>query len=159
MTTVEDKTGACGVFSTYNHVDSKITFDELQKVFPKGATIGLKNPYMKLLGSGMLALRNDNPSNIVFKETKNDDPLVLKDLGNKFFQEKQYMQAIKCYQEAMTVTTDDHLKMILLSNTSQNFLQLKMYEDALENAEEALKLQKDFRKSLARKATALAFLF
>ena len=34
-----------------------------------------------------------------------------------------------------------------------------MYEDALENAEEALKLQKDFRKSLIRKGTALAFLF
>ena len=34
-----------------------------------------------------------------------------------------------------------------------------MYEDALENAEEALKIEKDFRKSLLRKATALAFLF
>jgi len=34
-----------------------------------------------------------------------------------------------------------------------------MYEDALESVEEALKIQKDFRKSLYRKATALAFLF
>ena len=34
-----------------------------------------------------------------------------------------------------------------------------MYEDALENAEEALKIEEDFKKSLFRKATALAFLF
>jgi hypothetical protein len=34
-----------------------------------------------------------------------------------------------------------------------------MYEDALENAEKSLKIQKDFRKSLYRKANALAFLF
>jgi len=33
-----------------------------------------------------------------------------------------------------------------------------MYDDALENAEEALKIQKDHRKSLYRKATSLAFL-
>ena len=34
-----------------------------------------------------------------------------------------------------------------------------MYEDALENVEEALKIKKDFKKALFRKATALAFLF
>ena len=34
-----------------------------------------------------------------------------------------------------------------------------MYEDALENAEEALKIQKDFRQALIWKATSLMFLF
>ena len=34
-----------------------------------------------------------------------------------------------------------------------------MYEDALENAEEALKIQSDHRKSLYRKAIGLMFLF
>ena len=33
-----------------------------------------------------------------------------------------------------------------------------MYEDALESVEEALKIQKDFRKALFRKATSLMFL-
>jgi tetratricopeptide (TPR) repeat protein len=33
-----------------------------------------------------------------------------------------------------------------------------MYDDAFENAEEALKIQPDNRKSLLRKATSLAFL-
>jgi len=34
-----------------------------------------------------------------------------------------------------------------------------MYEDALTNVELALKIEKDFKKSLFRKAKALAFLF
>ena len=57
----EDKTGECAVFSLYNQVDPTTTFKQLQKVFPKGVNIGLKNPYMKIQKSGMMALRNDNP--------------------------------------------------------------------------------------------------
>ena len=75
------------------------------------------------------------------------------------FLEEKFALAIKCYQDALQKTSDNHLKMILFSNIAQNYLELSMYEDALENAEEALKIQKDFRKSLYRKATALAFLF
>lgn len=155
----EDKTGECVMLNTYNHVDSNINFQQLTEVFPKGVIIGLKNPYMKVSAAGTINLRNDNPQNIVFKEEKKDDALILKELGNKFFSEKQFVQAIKCYQDAMQKTSEDDLKMILFSNTSQNYLELQMYEDALENAEEALKFQKDHRKSLLRKASALAFLY
>ena len=114
---------------------------------------------MKVSAAGTINLRNDNPQNIVFKEEKRNDAVILKELGNKFFSEKNFVQAIKCYQDAMQKTSEDDLKMILFSNTSQNYLELQMYEDALENAEEALKFQKDHRKSLLRKASALAFLY
>ena len=45
----------------YNHVDSDITFSQLQKLFPKGIEIGLKNPYMQVTASGEITLQNDNP--------------------------------------------------------------------------------------------------
>ena len=69
VTTVgEDKSGDCIIISAYNQVDSSLTFNQLQKVFPKEITIGIKNPYMRLWRDGISALRNDNPLNIVFKE-------------------------------------------------------------------------------------------
>lgn len=132
VTTVgEDKSGDCIIISAYNQVDSSLTFNQLQKVFPKEITIGIKNPYMRLWRDGISALRNDNPLNIVFKEDEQYDPLILKDLGNKFFAEKKFDQAIKAYKDALSKTTDDHLKMILFSNTSQSYIDLQMYEDAL----------------------------
>ena len=147
------------MLNTYNHVDANTDFYQLKEVFPKGITIGLKNPYMKISNAGTINLRNDNPQNIVFKEEKKDDALILKELGNKLFSEKKFVQAIKAYQDAMKKTSEDKLRLILFSNTSLSYLELEMYEDALENAEEALKIQKDHRKSLYRKATAHAFLF
>ena len=54
----------------YNHVDSDITFSQLQKLFPKGIEIGLKNPYLLFTISALASLKNDNPENIVIREEK-----------------------------------------------------------------------------------------
>ena len=40
----EDKKGACVSLMTYNHDYGRLTFSQLQKIFPEGITIGLKNP-------------------------------------------------------------------------------------------------------------------
>ena len=67
---VKDKTGECLALQMYNQVDSDIKFSELQKVFPKGIEIGLKNPYLLFTISSFISLKNDNPGNIVFREEK-----------------------------------------------------------------------------------------
>ena len=43
---------------------------ELQRLFPVGITIGIKQPFKKLTYGGCIQLRNDNPQNIVFIKTK-----------------------------------------------------------------------------------------
>ena len=109
----------------YNQVDYKISFDKLEKFFPKGVEIGVKNPYLKVTQAGTINLRNDNPCNVVFQEKKKKvDPNLLKDLGNKFFQMGKFVQAIKAYQDAMENTSDPHLRMILYSNTAQICIEL-----------------------------------
>ena len=60
-TVIEDKTGECMVLTLFNQVEPDLTFCQLQKVFPKGIEIGLKNPYIMVSISGMIVLRNDNP--------------------------------------------------------------------------------------------------
>ena len=50
--------------------------------------IGVKNPYIKLNLSGILSLRNDNPSNILSQEEMQHelmDSVYLKEEGNKLF--------------------------------------------------------------------------
>jgi len=84
-TVAEDKTGECITLTIYNHVNSSITFAQLQKVFPKSMKIGLKNPYMKITNAGTIVIRNDNPQNIVFEEHsfQNKDLPVKKVKGKK----------------------------------------------------------------------------
>jgi len=68
------------------------------KVFPVGLTVGIKNPYLKLSGSGTFAMRNDNPENIVFKEEAGVENQKLKELGNAFFKLGKFSQALKSYK-------------------------------------------------------------
>jgi len=79
---------------------------------------------MKTSAKGMNVLRNDNQQNIVFKETEINDALALKNLGNKFFLAKKFIQAIKSYKDALSKTSDTNLIVIILSNTSQCYIDL-----------------------------------
>ena len=54
---------------------------------------------------------------------------------------------------------DKKLQIVILSNMSQVYINLGLYEDALIYANMALKLDLNHVKSLFRKAKSLAFLF
>ena len=60
-------------------------------------------------------MRIENPSNVVFKiDEKNG--VVFKTLGNDFFKNKKYLEAIENYQKAEKFTSDTTLQIALYSN-------------------------------------------
>ena len=69
------------------------------------------------------------------------------------------VSALKYYQQALAQTKDKQLKLALLSNSIQCYINLEMYEDALMYANLALSVDSEHEKSLFRKAVSLAFLF
>ena len=69
---VEDKNGYNIGLCLYNSVDQRTTLEYVQKLFPKGALIGIKQPYKKLAFAGYFTLRNDNPANIIIVDTDSD---------------------------------------------------------------------------------------
>lgn len=107
---------------------------------------------------GFLNLRNDNAQNIILKR-KNSKSLELKEHGNELFKKKEYTEAIKLYQSSLESDgCDQILKGAVLSNLSQSFLNLGLFEDSLYYAEEALKVTENDDRSLVRKAKSLAYL-
>ena len=92
----------------YNMVDDNAKIKDVQKKFPKGTVFGIKQPYLKqgTRNKKQIALRNDNPENIIFKIENDNDPLSLKEKGNEFFKNKEFSQALKYYRKALETTKD-----------------------------------------------------
>jgi hypothetical protein len=65
---IEDKNKDVISFTLYNSIEEKLDFEDVQKYFPIGTMIGIKQPYLKISYYGNLSLRNDNPENIMFEE-------------------------------------------------------------------------------------------
>jgi hypothetical protein len=66
MLIVEDKDGDVVSLALYNQMKAPTHLIELNKIFPKGVKLGVKQPYLKIQYSGTLSLINDNPQNIIF---------------------------------------------------------------------------------------------
>jgi len=78
--------------------------------------------------------------------------VALKDEGNKFFKDKNYLKAAAAYKKA---TAKDPTLHTAYSNLSAALLQLNKFTQALEAAEACLRLQPDFTKAAFRKGQAL----
>lgn len=81
-------------------------------------------------------MRNDNPQNVIMiTEKSKSDALYLKNKGNELFKATQYSDAIIQYKQALVqaqTPENNSLKVIILSNISQCYTNLDLYEDALE---------------------------
>ena len=118
---VEDKNKEAMSLGLYNQISKDASHEELFKMFPNGTEFGIKQPYLKLSYSGVLALRNDNPGNIVFGDGKNAGELMaleLKEKGNSFFKKGDYQSALKYFKEALKQQCEKKLQIILLSNSA-----------------------------------------
>ena len=73
-----------------------------------------------------------------------DDALRLKDEGNQFFKDKEYLKAAASYKKA---TRMDPTFYTAFSNLSAAFLQLNKFSQALEAADACLALQPKFAKA------------
>ena len=75
-----------------------------------------------------------------------------KEKGNKFVQEKQYLEALNCYTKAIELDANDP---ILYSNRSAMYYNLKYYDNAILDAEMAITLRPTYGKAYLRKGNAL----
>ena len=72
----------------------------------------------------------------------------------------EYYEALGSFMKALDISkNNEFMQMTLLSNISQCYIKLYMYEDALEYSEKALDIRGNHSKSLYRKAISLAYLF
>ena len=78
----------------------------------------------------------------------------LKDQGNLEFASKDYCKALEKYQECLVKEVPNDIKIILHSNSAECYLRLKSAEQALEQAEKALRIDAKHVKSLLRRAKA-----
>jgi len=83
---------------------------------------------------------------------------ALKQKGNEAFTGNRLEEAVTFYSEAinMAKTLENPMSKLLLSNRSQTYLKQQKYQLALEDADESLKIDPDFLKSIFRRAVANA---
>uniref|UniRef100_A0A0N4ZY12 TPR_REGION domain-containing protein n=1 Tax=Parastrongyloides trichosuri TaxID=131310 RepID=A0A0N4ZY12_PARTI len=72
--------------------------------------------------------------------------------GNKFFQEKKFYNALRCYTEAIENNPNDALS---IANRSQTLLNLGSYDLAYIDAENAVKMDPNNTKAHFRLVTSL----
>ena len=86
---------------------------------------------------GQIALRNDNPQNIILKPQDSEQTAMRsKEKGNYLFKLGLYSEAIDCYKQGVDLFKNDELSdhkllVILLSNISQCYMNHNLFEDAL----------------------------
>ena len=68
--------------------------EAIQKKFPIGMQMGIKQPYMKISFSGKLSLRNDNSANVIFLTSAAE----LKEKGNAYFKQSKFPEALKYFK-------------------------------------------------------------
>ena len=159
---VKDTIGNVILLMLYNFVPFDISFEQLQVEFPIGSRFRIKNPYVKVSNNGSIALRVDNPCNIIIQLPLNyvpavkleveNDPKILKSSGNDFFGKKNYHEAIEQYSNGLDVL--NHMKVDLLANRAAAHLQLYNFKNALQDCESVLVINPKHAKTLHRKQLA-----
>jgi tetratricopeptide (TPR) repeat protein len=83
------------------------------------------------------------------------DAEKLKKIANEYFAQKKYKEAEDTYTLALNGECPNELKSVLLANRSAARIGLHMYELALSDAEESIRLNNSWMKAYYRKSAAL----
>ena len=120
MLIIEDQSGDVISLSLYNQINRYTTkLEDLQRLFPVGQWIGVKQPYQKILFAGNLQLRNDNPQNIILRNLLLQDG-GLRDVsaiierGNCFFAQEEFLPAADCLKAALALIKDKEKEALIL---------------------------------------------
>ncbi|KAE8624834.1 hypothetical protein XENTR_v10006060 [Xenopus tropicalis] len=84
-----------------------------------------------------------------------EDPVQLKEEGNKYFQSNEYGQAIQCYSKALKLITDKKMQAVLYRNRSACYLKQDNYVQAAADASKAIDVDASDIKALFRRCQAL----
>lgn len=156
---VEDPKGRAEPLGMYNlDVGGVPTGPDLEEWLPLGTLLAIKEPTFKTNVTGESYLvRVESPTDVVF--LRPDDPLLSgikwsttspsrpqpasfdhRSHGNSFFKVKKFNLALKSYSDGLAVASNDSSKLLLLLNRSQTHLKLDHPNQALQDAEAALRL-------------------
>ncbi|KAK9412398.1 protein unc-45 B like [Crotalus adamanteus] len=86
---------------------------------------------------------------------KMEDPVQLKEEGNKFFQGNDYDNAIKSYSGALKLAKDPSLQAVLYRNRAACFLKKEKYAQVTSDATKAIDINPSDIKALYRRSQAL----
>ncbi|XP_063312694.1 protein unc-45 homolog B [Pelobates fuscus] len=84
-----------------------------------------------------------------------EDPVQLKEEGNKYFQSNDYDKAIESYSKALNLIKDKKILAVLYRNRSACFLKKEIYIQAATDASKAIDLDGSDIKALYRRCQAL----
>jgi len=97
------------------------------------------------------------PKKDIEKMSPLEKSVEIKNLGNEFFQNGNFADAVKCYTEAIKncPLTDKQELPKFYQNRAAAFENLKMFDDAARDCTAALEIDPNYAKALTRRAKAL----
>ncbi|NXO58620.1 UN45B protein, partial [Aramus guarauna] len=84
-----------------------------------------------------------------------EDPIQLKEEGNKYFQASDYEKAVQSYTQAIKLSKDKALQAVLYRNRAACFLKKEEYAKAASDASRAIDINATDIKALYRRSQAL----
>ncbi|NXY51072.1 UN45B protein, partial [Ceuthmochares aereus] len=84
-----------------------------------------------------------------------EDPIQLKEEGNKYFQASDYEKAVQSYTQAIKLNKDKVLQAVLYRNRAACFLKKEEYAKAASDASRAIDINSSDIKALYRRSQAL----
>ncbi|NXA54132.1 UN45B protein, partial [Nothocercus julius] len=84
-----------------------------------------------------------------------EDPIQLKEEGNKYFQASDYEKAVQSYTQALKLNKDKALQAVLYRNRAACFLKKEEYGKAASDASRAIDINASDIKALFRRSQAL----
>ncbi|XP_053563401.1 protein unc-45 homolog B [Bombina bombina] len=84
-----------------------------------------------------------------------EDPIQLKEEGNKYFKANDYDQAIDCYSKALKLITDKKIQALLYRNRAACYLKKENYVQAVTDSTKAIDVDASDVKALFRRCQAL----
>ncbi|XP_038978256.1 RNA polymerase II-associated protein 3-like isoform X1 [Phoenix dactylifera] len=85
-----------------------------------------------------------------YSEEKLPDAASEKELGNEYFKQKKFPEAIECYSRSIALSPTS----VAFANRAMAYLKLKRFEEAENDCTEALNLDDRYVKAYSRRATA-----
>ncbi|XP_069760260.1 RNA polymerase II-associated protein 3 isoform X3 [Narcine bancroftii] len=105
--------------------------------------------------------KDENQSNIKIMDAREEkkvteaqakqQAIFEKDLGNDYFKQGEYLEAVECYTRGMTA---DGTNALLPANRAMAFLKLEKFAEAEADCSQAISLDNTYSKAYARRGTA-----
>lgn len=163
MTLLEDDNGLAVRLAIYDTAPSQSA--DIKKLYPRGARVAVKEPYIMRAPDGSILIWVDNPANV--HKLVTEEMLLrvnvqeVRKRGNMCFREKNWDAAAENYTKCIDAThlqlkesvlnDDQNISASLLhaySNRAETWLQLKEFKRAIEDSDEALGIDPNHLKSL-----------